>query len=305
MGDLECLSLQTIRSILILFRDTLKAYLGDRSIMYAAGLAYYAVFAIPPLLVFVGSVAGLLIGRSNAALQIAAQVEYLAGPQLAGLLVDLAGTIDRRTFGTGATLLGVIGLMFSAVGIFNQLDTALNDIWGIRTVRPQSLGDRAILLRHKSMPFIVVFFLGFLLSSSVVLDTLLGALAGRLAPYFPRAAELLPHINRLLIPVLAFATFAIIFKWLPEARSRWRDVAVGALVTTLLFLTGRLLLLFYLERSDTVSLFGAVGSIVILLMWVYYSAQIVLFGAEFTRLYAERFGQPITPRRLAIFEEEA
>lgn len=294
-----------ITSILSLVKDSIKAYFGDRSIMYAAGLAYYAVFAIAPLLVFVVSVAGVLIGRSNAVNQMSAQVEYLVGPQLGALLAELAATIDQRTFGTGGTILSIMGLIFSAVGIFNQLDSALNDIWGIRVERPQSLADRAILLRHKSMPFIVIFFLGFMLSSSVLLDTMLKAVAGRLAPYLPRIGELLPHINRLIIPVLSFAVFTVIFKLLPEARSRWRDVAVGGLVTMLLFLAGRLLLLFYLERSDTLSLFGSVGSFVILLMWVYYSAQIVLFGAEFTKLYADRFGQPITPRRLAIFEDSA
>jgi membrane protein len=294
---------QILRSTLILFKDTIKAYLTDSSIMYAAGLAYYAVFAIAPLLVVVSAVAGALIGRSIAAVQITAQVQYLVGPQLAELLGELAARIDQRTFGPGATLLGALGLLFSAAGIIKQLDTALNDIWGIETVRPKSAGELLILLRHKSGPFLVVFFLGFLLSLSVFLDTLFGTLAGRLAGYLPQIAALLPHISRLIIPALAFATFAVIYKWLPEARSRWRDIAIGALVTTLLFLSGRLLLLYYLERSETISLFGAVGSLVILLIWVYYSAQIVLFGAEFTKLYADRFGRPITPRMLAKFEE--
>ena len=196
-----------------------------------------------------------------------------------------------------------MGLLLSGAGIFSQLDKALNDIWGLKPLKPANMGERVILLRHKSMPYIVVFFLGFLLSSSVLLDTAVATVAGRLARFLPQINQILPHISRLAIPLLAFSTFTVILKWLPEARSRWRDVAVGGLVTTLLFLIGRLLLLYYLEGSDTVSLFGAVGSIVILLLWVYYSAQIVLFGAEFTKLYADRFGQPITPRRLAMFED--
>lgn len=290
-------------AIFHLFRDSLKAYTGDRSIMYAAGLAYYAVFAIAPLMVFVVTIAGIFIGRSNAANQVTAQVQYLVGPQLAGLLAELAETISQRTFTAGGTVFAVLGLLFSAAAIFTQLDEALNDIWGIRSVPPQSLGDRLILFRQKTAPFIIVFFLGFLLSSSVLLDTVFIAVSNQLARILPRIVDLQPHVNRFIIPVLSFAIFATIFKWLPDARSRWRDIAVGALATTLLFLIGRLVLTLYLDRSDTISLYGTAGSIVVLLMWVYYSSQIVLFGAEFTKLYADRFGQPIEPRRMAVFED--
>lgn len=292
-------------AVVHLFRDSLKAYFGDRSIIYAAGLAYYAVFAIPPLLVFVVTVAGLFIGRSQALAQVMTQAEFLVGPQLAGLLNDLAETVSERTFSAGGTVLSVLALLLSGAGIFTQLDEALNDIWGIRKVPPQSLRDRAILLRHKLAPFVVVVFLGVLLSSSVAIDTLLVTITDSLTRFLPQFAGLQPQLNWLLIPLLSLAVFTMIFKWLPDARSRWRDMAVGGLVTMVLFLIGRQLLFLYLERDDTVSLYGALGSLVVLLIWVYYSAQIVLFGAEFTRLYADRFGQPIEPRRMMTFEELA
>lgn len=290
-------------SILNLFRDSLKAYFGDRSIVYAAGLAYYAVFAIAPLLAFVVTIAGIFIGRSNAIAQVIAQAQYLVGPQLAGLLAELAETVSRRTFTAGGTVISILGLLFSAAGIFSQLDEALNDIWGIKTIPPQSLTDRLILFRHKTAPFIIVFLLGLLLSASVVVDTFLVTITDRLARILPQISGLQPQVNWFIIPLLSFTIFTVIFKWLPEARSRWRDVAVGGLVTTLLFLIGRQLLILYLDRSDTVSLYGTVGSIVVLLIWVYYSAQIVLFGAEFTKIYADRFGQPITPRKMAVFQD--
>ena len=292
-------------SIIYLFRDSLKAYFGDRSIMYAAGLAYYAVFAVAPLMVFVVTLAGVFIGRSNALDKIVSQAQYLVGPQLAGLLAEMAETIIQRTFTAGGTLFSVLGLLFSAAGIFSQLDQALNDIWGIKTMPPQSLTDRLILFRHKTAPFIIVFFLGLLLSSSVLFDTFLVSVTDRLSSILPRIAGINPHVNRLIIPIISFAIFTVIFKWLPDARSRWRDVAVGGLVTTLLFTIGRQLLIFYLDRSDTVSLYGAAGSIVVLLIWVYYSAQIVLFGAEFTKIYADRYGRPIEPRMMTVFEDGA
>lgn len=288
-----------------LFKDSFRAFLSDRSTIYAAGLAYYAVFAIGPLLVFLSAVAGYFVGRSNALNQISAQVESLVGPRLAGLLTDLATTISQRTFGSGGTtILSIAVLVVGAAGIFHQLDKAINDIWGITSVRPQGTRDRLIQLRRRAAPFGVLFVLGLLFTSAMMLDTVLGALSTRLTRFLPEFINPFLHINRLVIPALAFALFTVIFKWLPEARSRWRDVAVGGLVTTLLFLVGRLLLTFYLNRAGTISLFGSVGAIVILLVWVYYSAQILLFGAEFTKLYADRFGQPIVPRRLAAFRDD-
>lgn len=288
--------------VILLFRDSFKAFFSDRSIIYAAGLAYYTVFAIAPLLVLIVTISGFFIGRSSAIAQIVDQVQYLVGPQLAGLLSELANTVSQRTFTAGGTVLSLAGLLISAVAIFTQLDEALNDIWGIKTTPPQNMGDRLILFRHKTAPVLIIFFLGLLLSSSVLIDTLLVTITDNLARLLPQFAALYPHANRLLIPLLSFAIFAVIFKWLPDARSRWRDIAVGALVTTVLFVLGRLILIFYLESSDTVSLYGTAGSIVVLLVWVYYSAQITFFGAEFTKLYADRFGQPIVPRKMAVFE---
>ena len=216
-------------SIIHLFRDSLKAYFGDRSIIYAAGVSYYAVFGIAPLLVFVVTLAGVFIGRSNAFDKIVSQAYYLVGPQLAELLIELGETVSHRTFTAGGTLFSVLGLLFSAAGIFTQLDEALNDIWGIKTIPPQSLTDRLILFRHKTAPFVIVLFLGLLLSSSVLVDTFLVTITDRLAHILPQVAGIHPHINRLIIPILSFTIFTVIFKWLPDARSRWRDVAVGGL----------------------------------------------------------------------------
>jgi membrane protein len=288
-----------------LFTDAFKAFLDDRATMYAAGLAYYTVFAIAPLLVFVVWLASVFIGRSVAVDQLSEQLQYLMGPEVTALLTDVARAANERFFGAGGTILGVFGLIFGATGIFNQLDRALNDIWGIRTVRPQNMAERMILLRRKAAPFLILFFAGLLFTSSVMIDTVLGVVSGYLATLIPQAADLSFHVNRLIVPLLAFATFTIIFKWLPDAHARWRDVAVGALVTTALFSAGRLFLTLYLERSGAVPIFGAVGSIVILLIWVYYSAQILLYGAEFTKLYADRYGRPIVLRRLAVFHEVA
>ncbi len=286
-----------------LFKDATKAYFANRASIYAAGSAYYTVFAIAPLLVFVIWLASIFVGRSVAVDQINAQIQFLVGPDVADLLAELARAVNQRTFGPGATIVGLFALVFSAAGIFNQLDRALNELWGIRTVAPQSMSERMILIRRRMAPFIVLFFFGLLFTSSVMIDTLLGVISAFLVELLPQLSDPYFHLNRLIIPLLAFVTFCIIFKLLPDAHARWRDVAVGALVSTLLFMIGRVLLTVYLAQSGTGALFGTVGSVVVLLIWVYYSAQILLFGAEFAKLYADRFGQPIVPRRLAVFEE--
>lgn len=145
----------------------------------------------------------------------------------------------------------------------------------------------------------MVFLLGFLLSLTVIVETLLSAVRARFEVLFPEATAFIPQISLLFIPLLTFITFLLVFKLLPDARTRWRDMAVGALVTTVLFLIGRGVLSIFMSYSNTGSLYGAAGSIVILLFWIYYSAQIILYGAEFTWLYAQRYGRAIRPRRLS------
>nr|MBP6016408.1 YihY/virulence factor BrkB family protein [Promineifilum sp.] len=151
----------------------------------------------------------------------------------------------------------------------------------------------------RAIPFLMVFLFGFLFSLTVIAETLLSAVRSRFGVLFPEADALIPQINLLFIPFLSFITFLLILKLLPDARTRWRDMAVGALVTTVLFLIGRALLSIFISYSNTGSVYGAAGSIVILLLWIYYSAQIILYGAEFTWLYAMRHGRPIQPRRLS------
>lgn len=293
-----------MHSIHHLFRDSLRAYLSDRSIAYAAGLAYYAVFAVGPLVVFVVAVAGPVVGHSLAFDTMMGQVRYLLGPEVADLLAELAGQVNESTFGRGATVLSVLGLILGAAGVFSQLDKALNDIWGIATSRPTGIGDRLILMRHRVAPFTVLFFVGLMFTSSVLVDTMIGAVSSRVARFLPEAVEASIHINRVIIPALAFFTFYVVLKWLPDARSRRRDVAVGALLTALLFLIGRMVMTEYLERAGTATLFGSVGYFVVLMIWIYYSAQVLLFGAEFTKVYADRFGQPIVPRKMSYFRDE-
>lgn len=290
-----------LKAIFSLIKESIGEYLKDRGTIYAAGLAYYGVFSIAPLLVFATVVAGQFIGRIAAGEQVALQLQYLVGSEVAVFLEDVIAALTDRTTNATVAFLSLGALLFTAGGIFNQLKTALNLLWGLTDVRPRNAREWRVLIRYRAIPFLMVFVLGLFLGLSVILEAIILAVSARFEVLFPEMANLLPSFSRIIIPALTFATILLIFKFLPNAYSRVRDIAVGAAVTTALFLIGRQLLLLFLSISDTGSLYGAAGSIVVLLVWVYVSAQIILFGAEFTWVYARRYGKPIRPNRLARF----
>lgn len=293
-----------LSAIFRLFKDALKEFFSDRATLYAAALAYYTVFSLAPLLVFITSLAGLFIGRANATDQLALQLQYVVGPDLAEFIGEAVDALTDQTTSATATLVSVVLLIFGASGLFRNLKTAINLIWGIIDVRPQNAREWLILIRYRAIPFLMVFLFGFLLAMLVMIQAILSAVSTRFEVLYPAVGELAPQIGLLLLPVLTFITFLLIFKFLPDAHSRWRDVAVGAAVTTVFFLISRVLLEVVLSFSNTGSIYGAAGSVVIMLFWVYYSAQILLFGAEFTQLYALRYGEPISPHALAEFTHD-
>ena len=294
--------MQTIKSVLILLRDTVAAFLQDRATIYAAGLAYYTVFSLAPLLVFVVTVAGFFIGRSAASDQIVIQLQMIVGPDLGGFLEELLVALNDQSSAGTVTVVSLVGLLFGAGGIFNQIKNSVNILWGLVPRRPRGTRDYLHMVRSRAIPFLMVFLFGFMLSAAVLVDTVLALAQSRLAVFFPELAEALPSLSRIIVPVLTFVTFALSYKLLPDARVRWRDVWPGALLATLLFQFGRYLLTLFLDFSGTGSAFGAAGSLVVLLVWVFFSANLLLLGAEFIKLYATRFGQPIRPGHTARFE---
>lgn len=293
-----------MRATYHLFRDALKAYFNDRAAIYAAGLAYYAVFAIAPLLLLVGSIASMFIGRSMVTAEILRGIEYFAGPEVSGYLDEIVSALNQQTFNAGGTVASIVGLVLGGVGIVTQLDIALNYMWGLEKAPAKTWSDRLVLLRHRLAPFFVVFFLGLILGLGLLINTQVMGVSARLIERYPILTGFELRSSQFFMPALTFLALAAIYKWLPDARSRWRDVAVGAAVTTVIFLIGTSVLSLYLQINDNSSLFGSASAIIVLLIWVDVSAHIVLFGAEFTKLYADRFGQPITPAQLTAFVEE-
>jgi membrane protein len=289
-----------VKSVFKLVKDTLAAFFADRATIFAAGLAYFTLFALAPLLVIVVTVAGIFIGRSAAGDLIMVQFQALFGAELSGYVMQLVDSLADRTLSTTATLFSIAALIVGASGIFNQLKTALNTLWGVSYSQPGNFREWSTLGKRRIMPLLLVFAFGVLLAVSVIIDAILGIVQSRLDFVVPNIAQLLPTLNRVLVPSLTFITFFLIYKVLPDATTRWRDIGLGSLVATLLFLLGRYLLYVFLSFSDTTSIYGAASSIIILLIWVYFSASILLLGAEFIKLYAVRFGEPIRPKGMAM-----
>jgi len=276
-----------------LIKETFSEWSKDKASRLAAALSYYTLFSIAPLLVIAVAVAGFVFGRTAASGQLIAEARDLLGPQGAQAIQTLMENAGRTGAGVVATVVGVGTLLLGASGAFAQLQDALDTIW---EVKPKAGRGWKGILRDRFLSFSLVLAIGFLLLVSLVVSAALAALGKFLAGALPFSSALMQGVNFAISFAATTFLFALIFKVLPDARIRWRDVWIGAAITALLFSVGRYLIGLYLGRSSVSSAYGAAGSLVALLVWVYYSAQILLLGAEFTQVYATRFGRGLAPK---------
>ncbi|HVU25825.1 MAG TPA: YihY/virulence factor BrkB family protein [Opitutus sp.] len=266
--------------MLRLFGKTLQACSVDRISRLGAALAFYTTLAVAPLLVIAVAVTGVFVGEPHARQNLIGEVRELAGAQAAKAI----GSIQKpatTALGASATVIGVLTLLAGGFGVFHHLQEALNSIWRIPRARGQSWLRR---LRAKLFSIATVVVTGFLLLVSLVLSAVLSWLGNRGLEYIRVPAAFLEMGNDLFSFAIVTILFALIFKILPERHVAWRHVWLGAAVTAVLFTVGKALLGFYLGQAHIVSAYGAAGSLVALLLWCYYAAQIVFFGAEFTRV---------------------
>ena len=279
-----------------LLRQTVHDWIEDKVPRLGAALAYYSVFSLAPLLLLAVGIAGMIY-KERARGEIIAEIENTVGASAANAIADVLETVSASGGGSVATWVGLVILLFGASGVFLELQSSLNTIWKVEQ-RPD-LGWMA-LVRDRLLSFLVVVGTGLLLLASLVAGTAGNWLDAHGAP---GAAWAWQGANLVLSFGLVTVLFALLYKILPDAAIAWRDVWVGALVTAVLFTTGKYGISLYLAKSGISSAFGAAGSIVVLLTWVYYSAQIVLFGAEFTRVYAMNLGSRIRPTGRAVAVE--
>lgn len=280
-----------------LFKQTFSEWQEDKVPVFAAALSYYTVFALAPLLIIVISLLGLFFGQGQAQAQLVTQLQSLFGPEVAD---TVQGMIEARAQQGGnvlGTIVGFVVLLFGATGVFAQLQNALNAIWEVKPAPGAGIWH---LVKVRLLSLGMILTLGFLLLVSLVISAVLAALNGAFSGDLPGADLLWQVANTVVSLAVITLLFALMFKYLPDARIRWRDVWIGAVFTALLFTLGKFLLGLYLGNSGVASAYGAAGSLVLLLLWVFYSAQIVLFGGEFTQVYAKRRGGGVEPAAHAV-----
>ncbi|HLV36435.1 MAG TPA: YihY/virulence factor BrkB family protein [Spirillospora sp.] len=275
------------RTVFDLFRETFQEWSEDNAARMAAALAYYTVFSIGPLLVIVTAVAGLAFGQDAVRDRLDEQIAGLVGPESAAFIQEIIKNASDPGEGLLATVIGIATLLLGAMGVFQQLQDALNTAWDVSS---QSGGGLLVMIRSRLISFGMVLVVGLLLLISLVLSAALAALNNLVSGFIPQL-QLLAHILNFVVSFgIITLLFALIYKYLPETDIAWRDVWVGSALTALLFTVGKQLIGLYLGNSGLSSTYGAAGSFVVILVWIYYSAQILLFGAEFTQVFARRFG---------------
>jgi membrane protein len=283
---------RTLRLVWSLVGETFFEWYEDRAPRLGAALAYYTVFALAPGLIFIIALAQLLLGKEAAQQQIIEQMQDLLG--FSGAQAVEAAIESARNAGGSllATSLGVITLLFGLWGVFGELQDALNAIWGVRTT---SAGGVIGAIKRRFWSFTMVVGIGFLLLVSLAASAWLAAFGKLFSRLLPLPAVAMETANALLSFTIITFMFAVIYKLLPDIRVAWRSVWIGAAVTALLFTIGKSLIGLYLGRSTVGSVYGAAGSLIVMLLWIYYSAQIVFLGAEFTKVYSRRFGPVVVP----------
>lgn len=276
-----------MKQYLALFKDAWTEFGDDKAQRLAASLAYYTIFSIAPLLLIAIAIAGLVFGRSEAQSEILAQLRGLFGDAGGKAIEEMLTNAAKPASGTMAIVIGFATLLFGAAGVFGQLKDALNTIWNVDAKKK---GGFAAMIKGRFLSFAMVLGVGFLLLVSLVIDAAVASM-GKFAEARLPGGEAIWQILQLIVSFAVISVlFAMIFRFLPDIRIEWRDVWLGAGFTAFLFVVGKFGLGLWLGKKSVGSAYGAAGSLVVLLLWIYWSANIVFFGAEFTQVYARTHG---------------
>lgn len=280
-------------------KQVFKEFSADNILKYSASLSYYTVFSIAPLLIIVITLSGLFFGKEAAQGQLYEQLNHLVGSVVAIQLQDTIKNIHLTGHNFFASVVSIIILIVTATTIFGEIQDSLNKIWGLK-IKEKKVWWRLVITRLLS--FSIVLSLGVLLAASVILNALVaafGKLVARVVGDY--SVYLITITDYVLSFIVAVFLFSLVFKILPDAKIKWKDVMVGGFVTAIFFTLGKLGIGFYLSKSNLTSIYGAAGSIIILMVWVYYSSIILYLGAEFTKVYAKLYGGKIIPNDYAEF----
>ena len=288
--------------ILRTIRGAGRAWWDDDCTRLGASLSFYTLFAIAPVLLVAAAIAGLVFGAEAVRGEIVGQLDHLVGREGALAVQSLLEGAAHRPAGIFASVVGAITFLIASTGAFLELQVAFNTIW---RVKPRPHGHVYAFVMDRVRSFGLVVAIGFLLLVSLLVTAALAALDAWLFNLSPANALMWSLVNTLVSIVVTTGLFALLFRFLPDVRLRWRDVTTGAAVTAVLFTIGQQVIGLYLGQSTIATMYGAAGSMMILLLWVYYSCQILLFGAEFTRVWAARHGVKVKPEEFAVKDPQA
>ena len=283
-----------------LLKDSFNGFIDDRCLKLSAALAYYTVFSLAPLLVLVMSLISIFLGQEAIQGRVFSQINGLVGNQAAKQIQDMIKAVELSGKTSTAFVVGIVTLVIGATTIFVEIQDSVNLIWRVKA-KPKRGWLK--LLKDRLLSSSLVVSLGFLLLVSFIVNGLVLAMSDVLTRYIPKfGLILISGFNFLISTAVVTTLFAIIFKVLPDAKIAWRSVRWGAFFTALLFMLGRYLIGLYVET--TTSAYGAAGSLIVILVWIYYTAAILYFGAEFTQAYANHFGVKIEPADYAVYVEQ-
>ena len=288
----------TFKGLWEVLKNCFKGFSDDNITKLSASLAYYTVFSLGPLLIVIVFLCSQFFGREAVEGTIYGQIEGFVGHDAALQLQEIIKNAAIGGKGKVAAVIGIIVLLIGATTIFAEIQDSINTIWGLK-VKPKAGWFK--LIKTRLLSFGVIGSLGFLLLVSLGISALVEALSNRLKAHFPEITVVVFYIINLVITFgVVTALFGVIFKVLPDAKVKWKDVLAGAIATALLFMLGKFAISFYISKSNVGSTYGTAGSLVVLLVWIYYSSIILYFGAEFTKAYAMKYGGKIHPNEYAI-----
>ncbi|RYG42906.1 MAG: YihY/virulence factor BrkB family protein [Chitinophagaceae bacterium] len=285
-----------------MLKRTFQGFVNDRALKLSASLSYYTVFSMAPLILLVISLAGFFLGEDAARGHIFTELNGLIGNGAAAQIQEVIKNMELSGKTTMALIIGIVTLIIGATSVFGDIQDSINIIWRVKA-KPKRGWVK--LLKDRLTSSSLIIGLGFLMIVSLLINGVLMALNAWLRSYFPETTLILFEIlNIAIVMAVIWLLFSVIFKVLPDAEIRWKDVRMGAFFTMLLFMLGRYLISLYIETTGAGSAYGAAGSLIVILVWVYYTAAILYFGAEFTRAYTEFTGARIKPAEYAVYVEE-
>ena len=281
-----------------LFRETWLEFMDKNAFDKGAALAYYTIFALPPIIIIIISIIGSLFSREAVTGQIYQEIKGLIGHEGALEVQKMVENVSQSNELTFATVFGVITLLLTATGMFISMQNSLNAIWG---VKPKPRREYLKMATDRLISFAMILSISFLLLVSLVVHAIVAKIGGYLTRIIGEAAIIfIQTFNNVFSLAVVTLLFAAIFKFLPDAKIRWRDVWVGSIVTALLFTLGKFLIGLYLGNSNLATVYGAAGTVVVILTWVFYSSQILFFGSIFTLNYSRKYGSNIYPSVYAV-----